>query len=289
MLFFTNPNCADISNMTVLPKTVWIYWQQGEDKAPEIVQRCIASWRMRNPGWSVRVLDAGSVQYPTGLSHEWFTNRPDISLQFLSDIIRVALLSRHGGVWADASVYCSQPLDDWLPQRMPSGFFAFAGIRRGRIIGSPFMAAEQGNIIPSRLLSKLLEMFQDRRFTGNRTWYGQILRATLKPPLEITPNTTRLWFSRFFTDVLKIYPYFTLHYMFNKLALEDSEFADAWSRTPALPSSSFVKIKHNKNLPAIPDDIRQLITTDKFPVHKFNWQADMSSPYWKEVFQLLDA
>ncbi len=274
--------------MTVLPRVVWIYWQQGEDNAPEIVKRCVASWRIRNPGWSIRVLDAGSVQGPAGLSQEWFTGRTDISLQFLSDMIRVALLSRHGGVWADASVFCSQPLDDWLPQRMPSGFFAFAGIRRGRMIGSPFMAAEQGNIIPSRLLSKLLEMFQDRRFTGNGTWYGRILRTALKPPLEITPNTTRIWFSQMFTDVLKLYPYFTLHYMFNKLALEDPEFADIWSKTSSLPSSLFVRIKHNKNLAVVPDDIRRFITIDKFPLHKFNWQADMGTPYWKEVFRLLE-
>jgi hypothetical protein len=275
--------------MAALPKIIWMYWHQGEKAAPEVVRRCIASWRVRNPDWSVQVLDAASVQEPTGLSADWINGRPDISLQFLSDIIRIALLSRHGGVWADASVYCSQPLEDWLPQRMQSGFFAFEGIRRGRMIGSPFLAAQPGNIVPARILSRLLEMFQGRRFTGNEVKYGQILRAVLKAPMEITPGTTRLWFSTLFTDVLKIYPYFTLHYMFNKLVLEDAEFADLWSRTPRLPSGPFVKIKRAKNLPAITEDIRQFITTEKFPVHKLNWQADMNAPYWAEVFRLLDA
>ena len=275
--------------MTTLPKIVWMYWHQGEAAAPEIVRRCIASWQIKNPGWSVRVLDAGTVQEPTGLPADWFNARPDISLQFLSDMIRIALLSRHGGVWADASVYCSEPLEDWLPQRMQSGFFAFEGARRGRMIGSPFLAAHPGNIVPSRMLSRLLEIFQGRRFKGNEVWYGRILRTALKPPLEITPGTTRFWFSTLFTDVLKIYPYFTLHYMFNKLAIEDPEIAEAWSETSSLPCEPFVKLKRAKKLPAITEDIRQFITTEKFPVHKLDWQVDMKAPYWTEVFRLLDA
>lgn len=275
--------------MTSLPKIVWMYWHQGEAAAPEIVRRCIASWQTKNPGWSIRVLDAESVQEPTGLSVDWFNGRPDISLQFLSDMIRIALLSRHGGVWADASCYCSEPLDNWLPQRMQTGFFAFEGARRGRMIGSPFLASQPGNIVASRMLGELLKLFQSRRFKGNEAWYGRVLRVALKPPLEITPGTTRLWFSTLFTDVLKIYPYFTFHYMFNKLAIEDPEIAGLWSETPSLPSGPFVKLKRAKNLSAITEDIRQFITTEGFPVHKLDWQVDMEAAYWTEVFRLLEA
>eukprot|EP00445_Apocalathium_hangoei_P077835 CAMPEP_0204174854 /NCGR_PEP_ID=MMETSP0361-20130328/46253_1 /ASSEMBLY_ACC=CAM_ASM_000343 /TAXON_ID=268821 /ORGANISM="Scrippsiella Hangoei, Strain SHTV-5" /LENGTH=117 /DNA_ID=CAMNT_0051133407 /DNA_START=26 /DNA_END=375 /DNA_ORIENTATION=- len=44
-----------------------------------------------------------------------------------SDLLRLALLYRHGGCWADSTMLCRRPLDDWLPQATEaSGCFAFA-------------------------------------------------------------------------------------------------------------------------------------------------------------------
>ena len=71
-----------------LPKIVWIYWDTGEAAAPMIVRHCIASWRRHNPGWEVRVLDAGTVgaycdmsDLPEGLVKHTF-----------ADLLRVRLL-----------------------------------------------------------------------------------------------------------------------------------------------------------------------------------------------------
>jgi hypothetical protein len=274
--------------MADIPKNIWIYWHQGEDAAPDIVKRCIASWRDRNPEWTVHVLDAGNVSEMSGLDKALVTGRKDISLQFLSDLIRVALLTRHGGVWADATIYCARPLDKWLPERMHSGFFAFHGIRRGRLLGSPFMAAAKANIIPAMLQSKLLELFEDRYFSGNTVWWGKRLRSILKPVLELSPSTTRLWFTRFFTDWLKLYPYFTLHYMFNKLALEQENFADAWDKTPSMDPRLLVRIKRERRLGKVSSELREFIRSGQCPVHKLNWQSDADAKYWEEVFKELE-
>ena len=60
------------------------------------------------------------------------------------------VLANHGGVWADATVVCMQPLDLWLDAALkPTGFWMY----RGNYIGgkrSPcswFMAAERGSSI----------------------------------------------------------------------------------------------------------------------------------------------
>ncbi len=274
--------------MSELPRHVWLYWHQGEDSAPAIVKRCIASWRQRNPGWTVHVLDAGNVSEMSGLDQILITGRKDISLQFLSDLIRVALLTRHGGVWADATIYCARPLDEWLPERMGSGFFAFHGIRRGRLFGSPFLASTKANIIPLMLRERLLKLFGDRIFSGNTTWWGSKFRKVLKPVLELTPSTTRIWFTWFFTDALKLYPYFTLHYMFNKLVLEEPEFADTWARTPSMDPKLLVRIKRERSSGTVSGDLRDFIMSGLCPVHKLNWQNDADQTFWDEVFAILE-
>lgn len=111
-----------------IPKTVWIYWDGGEAAAPPVVTACIASWRRHNPGWSVVVLDAHSLAARAELP-----DRPaGMSVQAYSDLVRLRLLRRHGGVWADATVMCLKPLDHWLPPLAATGFFAFLWTRADR-------------------------------------------------------------------------------------------------------------------------------------------------------------
>jgi hypothetical protein len=53
------------------------------------------------------------------------------------------LLRRHGGVWADATCYCLQPLAEWLPSKLaPAGFFAFDRPAPDRMLASWFLAAQ---------------------------------------------------------------------------------------------------------------------------------------------------
>ena len=117
-------------------KTVWMYWHQGWDDAPPIVQACRNSWERLNPGYEVRALDRHSmfehVDLPAGVGPD----RDDLTLTKLSNVIRLRLLARHGGVWADATVLCAWPLDDWLPHRLGEGFFAFKEPGPGRMLST---------------------------------------------------------------------------------------------------------------------------------------------------------
>lgn len=93
----------------------------GRSRGPRLVAQCLQTWRDHNPGWDVQVLDAATLPAEVTLD-----DLPDdISLQALSDVLRLRLLRRYGGVWVDATAYCVRPLDDWLPPRLSSGFFAF--------------------------------------------------------------------------------------------------------------------------------------------------------------------
>ena len=57
-----------------------------------------------------------------------FDPAKDITLQSRSDIIRLALLNRYGGVWADSTMLCLEPLDRWLTRdSMQSGLWMYHG------------------------------------------------------------------------------------------------------------------------------------------------------------------
>lgn len=106
-----------------LPKIIWILWLQGWDNAPYLAQKARESWEKHNSGWEIKLV-----------SLEDFSNGeiPYLNLiptnQAKSDAIRLYLLSTYGGVWADSSLICMRPLDDWLPEMIaPSSLWMYHG------------------------------------------------------------------------------------------------------------------------------------------------------------------
>ena len=127
-----------------IPKTIWIYWAQGEEDAPHVVQRCLESWRARNPGWELRVLDEESANALIDLS-----DVPEgLPRRFRANMLRLRLLKNFGGVWTDATTFCHRPFEDWLPMQAASGFFSFSDPGADRWLGNWFIASEQdGDLI----------------------------------------------------------------------------------------------------------------------------------------------
>lgn len=121
------------------PRVVWLYWHQGWDDAPEIARMCRDSWRAFNPGYEIRDIDYEWVQATYG---DQLRLQPKVGVPGFSDRLRTRLLSEHGGVWADATIFCSQPLDAWVHLLLtPARFFAFADPTPDRIVGTWFLAA----------------------------------------------------------------------------------------------------------------------------------------------------
>lgn len=125
-----------------IPKIIWIYWAQGEDQAPYLVRRCIASWREQNPGWDVRVLDEDGIAHHA----EDMATLESLPRRFTANLLRLQLLARHGGVWVDATTLCHRPLDDWIPLMAgQTGFFVFRGPYFDRWLDNWFIAANPKN------------------------------------------------------------------------------------------------------------------------------------------------
>ncbi len=109
--------------MEKLPRKIWFCWFQGLEHAPELVRECHASWVRHNPGWEIHVLDEQNTDDFVDESCGWKWEH--LPLEKRADLLRLALLETHGGVWADATCYCTRPLDDWIFDCMDTGFFCF--------------------------------------------------------------------------------------------------------------------------------------------------------------------
>lgn len=107
----TETNVAELSN-----KTVWLCWLQGIEKAPELVKRCYKSVEDNFPNWNVVVITEDNLlnytDFPTYIIEKW--KKGIITNTHFSDLLRVELLTRHGGLWLDATVYCTSCLPKYI-------------------------------------------------------------------------------------------------------------------------------------------------------------------------------
>ena len=105
------------------PERAFTIWFQGEDNAPELVRACFRSMR-RNLSQEVVVLDEKSlfdwITLPDYIIEKWRAGK--IRHAHFSDICRVELLYRHGGLWLDATDYVLAPVPR---QILDADFFMF--------------------------------------------------------------------------------------------------------------------------------------------------------------------
>ncbi len=103
---------ADISPLDIdfngkIP--VFVCWWQGLENAPELVKKCIESIDRNVPAdiAEVHLITLENVGMYISLP-EWIVDKFEngsITMTHLSDILRMALLARYGGMWLDATYY----------------------------------------------------------------------------------------------------------------------------------------------------------------------------------------
>ena len=160
-----------------LPKIIWLLWLQGWEEAPPVAQACLTSWRRLNPGWDVRAIDGpGAAAHLDTPTFERIAAVPKEPEAF-SDQIRIELLHAHGGVWADATAMCAVPLEQWLPQRMPAGFFAFERPTPDRMIASWFLAASTGSNVVAKWRAEVVAYWTGRQYRDDYFWFHKLFAA----------------------------------------------------------------------------------------------------------------
>lgn len=107
-------------------KIVWQYWDTGLEKAPRIVKASINSVRRNLPsGYKHIVLSDETIRKFVQIP-EWIMlkrkNNPSFRTTFFSDILRLFLLEKYGGIWIDATIFMSSEIPAHI---LKSPFFCF--------------------------------------------------------------------------------------------------------------------------------------------------------------------
>ena len=95
---------------------VWVLWMQGYKNAPDIVKRCIDSIRA-STSHPVHLITSDNISnycsFPNYIKKKYL-NETITNAQF-SDVLRMTLLAKYGGLWIDATIF--------IPTAIPEGVF----------------------------------------------------------------------------------------------------------------------------------------------------------------------
>jgi hypothetical protein len=95
---------------------IWICWFQGIDNAPALVKKCYESVKKYMPEKNIHVITSDNmfqyVDFPDYIIEKW--HKGIISNTHLSDILRLELLIRYGGLWLDATVLLTGRIPEYI-------------------------------------------------------------------------------------------------------------------------------------------------------------------------------
>ena len=141
-----------------IPKIIHYCWLSG-DPYPELVQRCMQSWKEKLPGyefmlWDSNRFDIHSVPWveQACAAKKW---------AFAADYIRLYALYNYGGIYLDSDVEVLKPFDDLL--KLPYFFgreHYFDMIDASNTIEAATMGCEKGNPV----IKDCLDYYSDRNF-----------------------------------------------------------------------------------------------------------------------------
>ena len=170
-------------------KIFWQYWHQGvNDKTSKTVLECLRSVQKHRGEYEIILLTNETVWDYVELPKFVFDKFGKNGFNFakLANLVRLYLLSAYGGVWLDATIYLTKPIEEKM---LNEDFFAF---QRSKIPPSDakkftnfdplyfswspeflagmlnsFMVAKPANKIVADLLTILLEYWEKEKKAGH--------------------------------------------------------------------------------------------------------------------------
>lgn len=232
-------------------KIVWIYWHDGWENAPEIALKCLESWKVKNPDWEIKELCKSNLPDYIDLNAELpGIESKKITLTSLSDIIRILLLDKFGGIWVDSTVLCRMPLNEWSVVFSKEDFFAFSKPANDRLVSSWFLTAKKDSYIVKKWKEKTIEFWKNRR---------------------------------------SVEEYFWFHYLFNELYTSDIEFKNSWDSTPKIAAFAphYFTPYSEKFFESITDEKKRMISRVQSPVFKLTYKYDTAKEKKNTVLEYI--
>ena len=177
----------------MIPKKIHYCWFGGAEK-PEIVVRCMASWKKYMPGYEI--IEWNESNYDIHKSRFMEQAYEYKKWAFVSDYARFDVLAEYGGIYFDTDVELLKPIpEEILAHRAFTGFESAGQVSPGLV----FAAEPQFPITV-----EILHQYQKMRFLEDgRPCYKTVNNITtdlLKNYAEIKPNEFQI------VEDLAIYP-----------------------------------------------------------------------------------
>ena len=177
---------------TAEPKT-YVFWAQGFENAPDVVQKCNNLLRKTQKPDHLVILDESNWRNYCTIPEDVIEKLSGQRRQFFADVLRIYLLAERGGVWIDATCVPTIDMADHVAEKAASGFFALTRIKDMNLISNWFMMAKPGSYIVRMMAAAMTQYWR-------------------------THNTT--------------VDYLVFHLIFECLFYMDSEFHATWKKTP---------------------------------------------------------
>ncbi|MFC4067686.1 capsular polysaccharide synthesis protein [Actinoplanes subglobosus] len=110
---------------TTFDQPIFVYWAQGFEAAPPVVRACLAALRANNPDSTVHELTLATIGAYVDVPEDLAAALEGDHYHF-SDLLRMLLLEKFGGVWVDATCLVTEPLRPHIDRALAKGsVFAF--------------------------------------------------------------------------------------------------------------------------------------------------------------------
>lgn len=113
---------------------VWVCWFQGIENSPTVVQKCYQSLKENLTESEIVLLTSENmfdyVSFPDYILNLW--KKGIITNTHMTDLLRLELLINYGGMWIDATVFCTEKQSNIPKYFFESDLFMFQCLKPGR-------------------------------------------------------------------------------------------------------------------------------------------------------------
>lgn len=151
---------------------VWIFWYQGIEQAPDLVKVCVESAKKVFKDKEVIILTKDNyknyVEFPDYINEKF--EKKIITFTHFSDLLRIELLARYGGIWCDATLFFTDEVPKFVTD---SDLFVFKNVDLDRndtpniVASSWFISAKSNNDILVATRDLLFEYHKKEKFLKN--------------------------------------------------------------------------------------------------------------------------
>jgi hypothetical protein len=132
-----------------IPKIIWSFWDNPE--LPEIIKDCKRNWKKFAPNYNIKFLNKNNIENYVDMPINW----KNLPVYRQSDVLRLKLLEKYGGIWMDASILLFENPDNFVGGDITL-FTSPLTNQDDPIYENWFIASTKGNILIKTWINEVL-------------------------------------------------------------------------------------------------------------------------------------